>query len=44
MSKVDGHIFLSPTVRFYLGSTKGDLTAVKTVRHAKNPHKCLFLN
>lgn len=44
MSKVDGHIFLSPPVRFYSGSIKGDLTAVKTVKHTENPHKCLFLN
>lgn len=44
MSKVDGHIFLSPPVRFYSGSIKGDLTAVKTVKHTENSHKCLFLS
>lgn len=44
MSKVDRHIFLSPPVRFYSGSIKGDLTTVKTAKHTENPHKCLFLN
>lgn len=44
MSKVDGHIFLTPLVRFYSGSIKGDLTAVKTIKHTENLHKCLFLN